>query len=135
MIEKIIPLRIISEANKSEHWSKKSSRHRKQKYTIDLFIRPEIHKISLPCHVQLTRIAPRNLDEHDNLRSSLKWVVDAIAGLLLPNLEPGRADDDKRISWSYIQERRGIREYALKVVIIDQDEMDLMKSDRMRGFP
>lgn len=126
MIEKIIPLKIISEANTSEHWSKKSARHRKQKYMIDLFIRPEIHRVSLPCHVQLTRIAPRFLDEHDNLRSSLKWVVDAIADLLLPNLASGRADDDKRILWSYSQERRRIREYALKVVIIDQLELEII---------
>jgi len=125
MIEKIIPLRIISESNKSEHWSKKSARHRKQKHMISLFLKPVISKISLPCHVQLTRIAPRMLDEHDNLRSSLKWVVDSIAGLLLPNLAEGRADDDKRISWSYNQERRGIREYGLKVVIIDQEEMEM----------
>lgn len=126
MIEKIIPLRIISEANKSEHWTKKSSRHRKQKHMISLFLKPVISEISLPCFVQLTRIAPRMLDEHDNLRSSLKWVVDAIAGLLLPNLDPGRADDDKRISWSYNQERKGIREYALKIVIIDQFEMEIL---------
>ncbi len=127
MIEKIIPLRIISEANTTEHWSKKSARHRKQKYLVCLFLRPVISTISLPCHVQLTRIAPRMLDEHDNLRSSLKWVVDSIAGLLLPNLADGRADDDKRISWAYDQERRGIREYALKVVIFENKEIEIMK--------
>ena len=136
MIEKIIPLKIISEANKSEHWSKKSARHRKQKHMISLFLKPVISTISLPCHVELTRIAPRMLDEHDNLRSSLKWAVDAIAGLLLPNLEPGRADDDKRISWAYSQERRGIREYGLKVVIIEDQEIEMMDSDSkyLRSF-
>ena len=128
MIEKIIPLKIISEANISEHWIKKRARHKKQQAVIKLILRPEISKISLPCHVELTRIAPRMLDEHDNLRSSMKWIVDAIAGLLLPNLAAGRADDDKRISWAYGQERRGIREYGLKVVIIDQEEIKIMSA-------
>jgi hypothetical protein len=136
MIEKIIPLKIISEANKSEHWSKKSARHRKQKYMISLFLKPMISKISLPCHVELTRIAPRMFDVVDNLPISLKWAIDAIAGLLLPNLAPGRADADERISWSLSQERRGIREYGLKVVIIDQEEIEMMGSDNrfLRSF-
>jgi hypothetical protein len=73
------------------------------------------------------------LDEHDNLRSSLKWVVDSIAGLLLPNLAEGRADDDKRISWSYNQERRGIREYGLKVLIIEDDAM-IYRADQTCRF-
>lgn len=126
MIEKIIPIKIISEANTCDHWTKKSARHKKQKAVIQLSLRPVISEVSLPCIVQLTRIAPRFLDEHDNLRSSLKWVVDSIASLLFPNLKPGRADDDKRITWLYAQDKGGIRQYALKVVIIEKSEMDIM---------
>ena len=33
----------------------------------------------LPCVVTLTRVAPRLLDEHDNLRASLKACVDGIS--------------------------------------------------------
>ena len=41
----------------------------------------------------------REFDEHDNLRASLKPLVDAIAGTL------GVPDNDKRVRWQYAQAR------------------------------
>lgn len=41
----------------------------------------------------------REFDEHDNLRASLKPLVDAIAGSL------GVPDNDRRVRWQYAQAR------------------------------
>ncbi len=62
--------------------------------------------------VTLTRVAPRELDSHDNLRTSLKPIADAVTDLVgLPN------DRDPRISWKYAQASDGLRFYAVDVLI------------------
>lgn len=90
-----------SEANISEHWSKKSNRHKKQAKMV-WFEMLSCPFIIPPCKVSITRISPRTLDD-DNLRTALKWIRDAIAEKIHPNLAPGRADDDKLIEWDYLQ--------------------------------
>lgn len=65
----------------------------------------------MPCHIQLTRLSPRMLDS-DNLQGALKYIRDSVADYLIPGLQPGRADGDTRLSWSYSQEKaktKGIR--------------------------
>jgi|SRR5271157_2998663 len=105
-----IPLETISEANTSEHWTKKHKRHKHQKSVIAWQFMTEKPDISLPCKVRLTRISPRSLDD-DNLRMAFKWIRDAIADNLIPGKAAGRADDDKRIFWEYAQEKgpKGIK--------------------------
>jgi len=109
----IIPVRIESEGNKMEHWTKKHKRKKAQKTAIKYMIFNT--KISPPCTVTLTRIAPRSLDDHDNLRTALKLAVDTVADQLIPGLKAGRADGSKEISWIFKQERGAVREYALKI--------------------
>jgi len=94
-----IPIKTISEANSSLHWSKKHKLHKMQKYYVKLFLNKGL---SLPCTVVLTRQAPRRLDD-DNLVTALKYVRDAVADKLIPGLPPGQADDDNRIKWGYDQ--------------------------------
>lgn len=108
-----IPLRIQSEANLSEHRMKKHSRLKKQKGIIDLVLKN--CGIKIPCRVVLTRVAPRELDEHDNLRSAFKHVIDAIANVLIPGLKPGRADGSKEIIWEFAQSKGLPKEYALRI--------------------
>lgn len=103
-LEWMIPIKTVSELNCSEHWTKKSKRHKQQKFFIQLALKNEIHKIKLPCHIKITRISTRILD-YDNLVASQKWTVDAICDLLLPGLKAGRADGDKRITISYDQSK------------------------------
>lgn len=113
-----LPIKIANEANSSEPWMKKAKRHRLQKRRIKeqfLFDKPEI---PLPLKVILTRIAPRELDSHDNLRVAMKWIVDAIAAELTGNYVPGRADSDKRIQWEFKQKKGNVREYALCVEFV-----------------
>lgn len=61
----------------------------------------------LPCTVKLTRIAPSDGLDDDNLRGALKAARDEMAVLLgLPVTRRGQADDrDPRVSWEYDQRR------------------------------
>ena len=49
--------------------------------------------------VTMLAMLRREFDEHDNLRASLKPLVDAIAGSL------GVQDNDARVRWQYAQQR------------------------------
>lgn len=112
-----MPIRTISEANTSEHWSKKAHRHKRQKFLTRLMFQKCVPYIELPCVIKLTRIAPRALD-YDNLCCSMKWCLDAICDCLVPGLKPGRADGDHRIQVKYYQEKGRPKEYALKIEVV-----------------
>ncbi len=113
-----IPLKICNEANSSEHWTKKSKRHKDQKKQISIiWMIKKPPEIPLPCHVILTRIAPRKLDVNDNLPISFKWVYDSICEHIIPGLAIGRADGDDRITVGYKQEKGKVREYAIIIEI------------------
>jgi hypothetical protein len=105
IVEWNLNIKTVSEANCSEHWSRKHKRHKSQKKSIRIqfiYLKPNIF---LPCHVKLIRISPRLLDQDDNLPCAFKWIKDEIAAHLTGNFVPGRADEDYRISWSYSQEK------------------------------
>jgi hypothetical protein len=130
-IELILPIKTVSEANISEHWTKASKRHRQQQQIVRLaFITHKTH-ISLPCCVKMTRLAPNYLDEDDNLRMALKWVKDEVSECIsdmpksfyfqkgkLRQLK-GRHDDDKRIKWEYAQEKSNIRRVKIEITFED----------------
>ncbi len=127
----ILPIRTESEAQnlpsktrfykngkpKTEHWTEKHARHRKQKKTVYFAMIPlrEKMEIPLPCIVKLTRYASKFLDEDDNLRISVKWIKDFVAAMLTNDFVPGRADGDKRIKWQYDQVKS--KTYAVKIEI------------------
>lgn len=61
--------------------------------------------------ILVRRVTPsRGLDEHDNLRSALKHVVDGIA-------EGLKISDDRKIKWEYDQRRGTPREYCVEVEV------------------
>jgi hypothetical protein len=113
-----IPIKTVSEANSSEHWTKRSKRHSMQKLAVLSFLRADSPQIKLPCTITLTRIAPRKFDSSDNLPASFKYIKDAVAEYIHPGKAPGRADDDERITWQYSQEKGAVREYAIRIVSI-----------------
>lgn len=110
-----LPIKIANEANSTEHWTQKHRRHKIQKMKIKRAFLAESPKLQLPLHVTLTRIAPRDLDCHDNLPVSMKWVVDSISDCIFPGQKAGRADDSKLITWQYKQKKGLVREYALGI--------------------
>ncbi len=75
-------------------------------------------KCVLPCFVKMVRIAPRELDEEENLRMSFKYIKDYIADFLIPGLARGRADGDKRIKWDYGQEKGKPKQYSIRIEIL-----------------
>lgn len=99
----ITGLRLISEANEREHWSKKYSRSDSQKLIVAIALskRPELQRM-LKAHfdeggivfVKFTRFGPKKLDK-DNLAGAFKHVQDAVAAYY--DLDDG----DERWVWEY----------------------------------
>lgn len=115
-----MPMRVDSETNAREHWSKKYRRKKKQQdwlltAWLEAIIAEETQwPIKFPCIVRLTRIGPKNLDS-DNLVESFKAIRDAIAWTM--DIDDG----DERIKWEYAQEAVGKRQYAVKVEVYSYD--------------
>lgn len=106
-----IPLKIVSVQNESSHWRAVARRRKDEKD--EVFVQLKfVHKLprpALPCVVRLTRIAPRPLDSHDNLRVGFKGPVDAIATWL------DIKDADTRITWQYAQEKGKPKSYSIRI--------------------
>lgn len=116
MIVVEVPIRIISEANNRDHWTKKNKRKLIIQNTI-LFYLYNVEKPNPPYSITIIRIAPRKLD-FDNLCYSQKSVRDLICSWLIPGLKMGRADGHKDIKEiKYLQEKRKPKEYGLRIEI------------------
>ncbi len=114
-----VPIRIYSEANIHQHWSKRYKRNKAQgRVLVACWQTSELQDTKPPITIRLTRIAPRSLDE-DNLLFCLKGIRDIIASLILPNLAPGQADDGHGITFEYGQKKGKPKEYALLIEIMD----------------
>ncbi len=100
---------------KSEHWTEKQRRHRLQKGTIALLLRPIISHIKMPCLVKLTRYAPRKLDKFDNLPMSMKYILDSVCEMITKDMRPGRADSHEGLEVQYDQIVSS--EYGVKIRI------------------
>ena len=96
--------------NPGENNFKRSKRIKAQRQGTHWALK-QIAKPSFPVTVLMTRIAPstNGLDAHDNLPGSLKPAVDGVADWL------GIRDDDKRVTWSYSQERGA--DYGVRVTV------------------
>lgn len=111
-----IPIKLVSEANSSEHWTKKSKRHKIQKLLIRSYLMRE--KIPpLPICVTLIRYAPRPFDS-DNLQSAFKYARDAISEFVTGCNQAGMADSDPRIKWVYKQEKTTEKEHFILIEIL-----------------
>jgi hypothetical protein len=107
-----IELRTVSGLNAREHWRDRARRVKAERHAVGWAIlveRPA--KPVPPCAVTMTRIAPRDLDDGDNLSSSMKAVRDQLAEWI------GVNDHDPRVTWAYGQERGKPKEYAVRVEI------------------
>lgn len=114
-----IPIRLMSEANLQQHWTKKHARKKEMQREIRYIWKASpIRLVMLPIAITLTRMAPRTLD-FDNLVAAFKWARDTVADLLIPGLAPGRADDSDQIEFIYKQEKS--TKYGIR---IDATECD-----------
>ena len=89
--------------------------HRLQKGSVALLLRPMRHGLRMPCHITLTRYAPRKLDRFDNLPMSMKYILDSICEIITNDFTPGRADSHEGLQVSYDQVTS--KEYGVKVRI------------------
>lgn len=107
-----IPIRLVSEANRREHWAAKAKRVKHQRTMVGLVMAAHLaaSRIVPPCVVTLTRIAPRQLDS-DNAVSSLKATRDGLSDAL------GIDDRDARVAWLYGQRRGKARQYAVVIEV------------------
>lgn len=112
----ILPLKTVSEANSTEHWTAKRKRHKTQQAIVRMKLFEKNPDIKLPCLIELVRIAPRNLD-YDNLVSSFKWIVDSLCDSIIPGLSAGRADSNPNIHIDYFQKKGKPKEYAIQIKI------------------
>lgn len=72
-------MRTVSGMNSREHWRARAKRVQLERSIVGFALMGH-EKPTLPCVVLLTRIAPSSgLDPFDNLPSSLKGAVDAVA--------------------------------------------------------
>jgi hypothetical protein len=112
-----IPVRIASPqaSIKKDHWAKRAAIKNNLKRAVKFSLNTCCTKP--PCRIRLTRIAPRALDEHDNLRTALKPCIDAVADYLIPGLAMGQADSSKDLEWEFYQESKGKGVYGLRIEI------------------
>ena len=110
----ILPIKTSNPTNGSHgHWSKQARIRKAQRAETRLHLRNLI-AVQFPVVIELTRIAPRELDD-DNLRPALKSIRDGVTDAL------GLTDDrDKRLTWEYGQRKGKPRQYAVDVKIKEQ---------------
>ncbi len=110
-MEFLLPIKTINESNGSHgHWRAKSARRAAQRTAVWAVMHGKPLP-ALPITVTLTRISAGELDAHDNLRGSLKAVVDQVAEHYhIP-------DNDKRFTWQYAQEKAKRGVYGVRVRI------------------
>jgi hypothetical protein len=99
-----LPIRLVSEANARGHWSAKHRRASGQRNAALMALRPQVHGMSGPWWVLITRVAPRRLDS-DNLQTSAKAIRDGIAEALGVN-----DGDESAATWVYDQRKAEFRE-------------------------
>lgn len=113
VFEQVIPVRIISAGNAREHHMGRHRRVKAEREATALYLRdlPKLaaHQVA---RITLARVAPRALDGHDNLRSALKGVADEVTARLGCS-----SDRDPRLTFTYDQDRGGVREYAVRVTV------------------
>lgn len=102
-----LPLRTVNPLNNRRHWRVVSTRSRKERWLAYCGL------VSLPAHlyippfaIQLTRLAPRMMDD-DGLAASFKAVRDGIADRLCVN------DGSDKIAFKYAQ--RKSKQYGVEI--------------------
>jgi hypothetical protein len=95
----LIPIRTAPGLNAREPWQARSRRVKKERSTTKLLL-SQYSRPAVPCSVLLTRIAPSNGLDDDNLAGALKGVRDQVAEWL-------GVDDRKslQVRYRYAQKR------------------------------
>jgi hypothetical protein len=107
-----VPIRLVSVANLRECWQKRARRAADHRGLVrTLLANQGKWRGGFPVVVTMTRVAPRKLDSHDNLRAAFKACVDGVCDHLMVR------DNDEALSFAYAQERGNVGEYAVRIEI------------------
>lgn len=115
-IELTIPMKLLSCANRSEHWMVRRRRDHNQRWAVKGALLASQSHIFLPATITLVNVTNRLMDE-DNLSSAFKAIRDQIADWVVPGLRPGMADSHPDITWKYAQEKVKLKDRAIKIII------------------
>lgn len=117
------PMRVENTKNKREHWSARHRRTKDQRYATYMTLRQGLGlgTYMVPLLVIVTRIAPRMLDEGDNLAVSLSPITDGVSDYLCGAYLRGQ-DRQVGLVFAYGQ-RRGTeaRQYAVEITLCPLD--------------
>ncbi len=126
MIDWLLPLELVSHnRQKTEHWSKQYARDKHNKQLIEKRWAEEQPTILPPCHIRLTRlynprIKQKEMDE-DNLIPTFKGIRDTLAGILVPRLAPGQADNKKHGIVFHYDQQKSDRPYCRITIASPED--------------
>jgi hypothetical protein len=94
----LVPIRTVPGLNAREHWRARSRRVKEERRVTGLLLSPVVKPVT-PCSVLLTRVAPSNGVDDDNLAGALKAVRDEVARWI-------GVDDKDRATVRYLYEQR-----------------------------
>lgn len=103
-----VPLRTVSGLNAREHWRARARRVKAERQAVAAMLWANCMPPAFPCTVLLTRIAPSNGLDDDNLAGALKGVRDEVAKWL------GVDDRHSEIVRYRYAQRRG-REWGVEI--------------------
>lgn len=109
-----LPIYLDAIAHQNLHWAVVRKVYDDQEKWVRSALKGQVCDIQLPAVITLTRIAPTQLD-FDNLVTAFKHIRDVVADLLIPGMQPGRADGDERLSWVYLQKKINPNECAVQI--------------------
>ena len=127
------PLRLTNAKSRHEHWTVQSKRTRIQRHYVFehlMALWEDGPLLGMPLHITITRIAPRVLDEGDNLAYAASAVRDAISDWLCGQYLKGE-DRQEGLVWEYEQKRLVPGFYACEITV-EQPEKSVPMS-RARG--
>ncbi len=113
-LDVVVPLRLVSELNARGHWAKRARRMKQHRQAAAFVVRGALHGagVTAPITVTITRVAPSNGLDDDNLVGSAKGVRDGVADAL------GIDDRDPRVTWCYAQRRAKKGDWSVEIRIV-----------------
>lgn len=111
MLSFMLPIEVVSEANRHEVWQVKSQRVKGQRIAVAQSVGEILKDRGKPHTVSLCRLAARKLDAAENLPMSFKAVKDELCSIL------GFDDRDESVRWNYSQEKPADKIYGIMILI------------------
>lgn len=111
LIVEIDDFKLMAGPNVHCHWREKARRTKRERQAA-YWLLMDAKRPPLPVTVRMVRVAPRRVDEDDNLNGMFKAMRDGVADAY------GIADNDKtKIRFTYDQERGAPHQYGVRIEV------------------